>query len=71
MLSVLSPVVADNSDVQAVYIIGNFNTHIKEPFHCELMDFFSEHEWNCVDIENLDVCSDTYTYISDVQGCER
>lgn len=69
-LSVLSSVV-DNSDVQAVYILEDFNAHVNEPFNRVMIDFCSELQWTCADIDKNGVNSDTYAYISDVYGCRR
>lgn len=68
-LGLLSTTITENSDVQAAFMIGDFNAHINEPFHKELIDFCIEQQWICADIEKCQ--PDTYTYISDVHGCRR
>lgn len=64
----LSLVVEDNSDVQAFYILGDFNAHINEPFHRELIDFVLNHR-GYVHTDKIGAGSDTCsTYIKDVYG---
>jgi exonuclease III len=70
-LSALSASIAENSDVQAVYVLGDFNAHPSECFYGELMDFCAEQMWICADIKKLGVTSGSYTYISDIHGCTR
>lgn len=68
-LGVLSSTVADNCDVQAVFMLGDFNAHTNEPFYREMVDFCTEQQWICADVNKCD--SETYTYISEVHGCRR
>jgi exonuclease III len=70
-LSVISTIISENSDVQAVYVLGDFNAHVNELFYVEMMNFCEDNLWYCADIDMLGPSSDTYTYVSDVYGCRR
>lgn len=67
VLSEISATIA-SSDVENVFMLGDFNAHPHSLFYKELMSFCSDQSWICADIEKLGVDSDTYTFISDVYG---
>ncbi|CAK1582534.1 unnamed protein product [Parnassius mnemosyne] len=69
-LSEVSAIV-ESCDVEAVYVLGDFNAHPGESFGLELLKFCSEQNWICADIEKLGVESDNYTFVSDAHGCRR
>ncbi|XP_063389871.1 uncharacterized protein LOC134675536 [Cydia fagiglandana] len=63
--------IIEDSEVDAAYLLGDFNAHPNEPFHNELMNFCGDSQWICADQEMLGLDSGTYTYVSDSHGCER
>ncbi|XP_061729061.1 uncharacterized protein LOC133533986 [Cydia pomonella] len=70
-LSEIHAILDDNSDVEAVYVLGDFNAHPAELFYRELEQFCLEQDWCCVDVDMLGYMSNTYTYISEAHGCHR
>lgn len=58
-----------NSDVESVYVVGDFNAHPGELFANELINFCNEQMWSCIDMELLPV--NTHTFVSDAHGCHR
>lgn len=69
-LSEISAII-DSSDVEAVFMLGDFNAHPGESFATELLDFSTEQKWRCADIEKLGIGSGSYTYVSAAHGCRR
>lgn len=63
--------IIEESDVSAVYILGDFNAHPDASFGRELLSFCQEQKLVCADIDILGVDSGTYTYISDAHGSKR
>lgn len=57
--------VMDSSDVEAVYILGDFNAHPGELFCSELLNFCKEQSW---DLELLGLTSNNHTYVSGAHG---
>ncbi|KAG7310128.1 hypothetical protein JYU34_004669 [Plutella xylostella] len=62
--------VIENSDVEAVYILGDFNAH-PHTFCNEMLNFCAEQQWKCADFEILGMDSGTYTYVSESHGTRR
>ncbi|KAL0811559.1 hypothetical protein ABMA28_009944 [Loxostege sticticalis] len=69
-LSLVSAII-NNSSVESVFILGDFNAHPHELFYCELESFCLEAQWLCADIELLGLDSGTYTFISEANGSKR
>lgn len=69
-LSVISAIV-ESSDVEAVYILGDFNAHPGELFCNELLNFCVEQSWLCADLELLGTSHDCHTFVSDAHGSKR
>ncbi|XP_063538392.1 uncharacterized protein LOC134747710 [Cydia strobilella] len=63
--------IIEDSEVEAAYVLGDFNAHPNEPFHNELMSLCEDSQWICADQEMLGLDTGTYTYVSDSHGCER
>lgn len=62
---------AESSDVEAVFMLGDFNAHPGEPFWLELFDFCLYQKWLCADIVRLGLGSNGCTYISEANGSRR
>ncbi|KAJ2937404.1 hypothetical protein O0L34_g19090 [Tuta absoluta] len=60
--------VIENSNVQSVFVLGDYNAHPYELFGTELLDFCSEQQLVCADVEKLGINSDSYTFISEAHG---
>lgn len=60
--------VIENSSIEAVYILGDFNAHPTAPFGKELFNFCSEQSWKCADVDMLGMSSDSYTFVCDAHG---
>jgi hypothetical protein len=58
-----------NEGIESVYMLGDFNAHPGEPFYYELGNFCSDLNWYCADVEKLGLSSETFTYVSDINGC--
>lgn len=67
----ISAISAENTDVEAVFILGDFNAHPNELFCNEMLQFCKTQKWSCVDIDMLGIDSDTYTFTSEAHGCNR
>lgn len=63
--------IVEESDVSAVYVLGDFNAHPGARFGIELMQFCNEQQWLCADILKLGCNSDTFTFLSDSHGSRR
>lgn len=63
--------IIDDSGIDSVFILGDFNAHPGERFYRELMAFSLEQDWTCVDTSRLQATSDTFTFISDAHGSKR
>lgn len=61
--------IIDNYNIEAVIMLGDYNAHIGELFHTELIKFCEEQKWTCADVERLPC--DTYTFYSDAHCCRR
>lgn len=70
-LSKISSIIEDARDTEAIYILGDFNAHPKELFCNELLDFCTEQNWTCADMNMLGAESGTYTFVSEAHGCAR
>lgn len=60
--------VIDESGIECVFILGDFNANYNKRFGKELVNFCIEQNVRCFDWEYLGVDSDTYTYQSDIDG---
>lgn len=60
--------IVEDSQIDSVYILGDFNAHPGRRFGKELLQFCVDVKWRCVDLDFLGVTSDTYTYVSDITG---
>ena len=54
-----------------VIIMGDFNCHPNTPYFGELRNFVSEQNYILSDVELLDISSQTFTYISDLNNSLR
>nr|XP_034839974.1 uncharacterized protein LOC117996081 [Maniola hyperantus] len=63
--------IAEESDVSAVYVLGDFNAHPTASFGKELKNFCDEQQWIWADVAELDISSDTFTFISEAHGSRR
>lgn len=63
--------IVEETKIESVYIMGDFNAHPGRPFYDELLSFCAEQNWSCVDIDKLGVDSDTITFVSDINGSKR
>lgn len=70
-LGKISSILEENTDADAIYMLGDFNAHPTARFGEKLVDFCEDQEWTCADMNMLGLDSDTFTYISDVHGCAR
>jgi exonuclease III len=61
----------ETTDIEAVYILGDFNAHPNELFCRELLQFCVSQDWYCIDLDMLGTDSETYTFTSDAHGCNR
>lgn len=61
----------ENSDIESVFVLGDFNAHPGESFCNELLQFCSEHELMFADMGSRGFQSGTFTYTSDAHGCRR
>lgn len=66
-LSEISAIV-DESNIESVFVLGDFNAEPGELFYNELVNVCSEESWSCIDVEMLGRDSATYTFVSDVYG---
>ncbi|KAJ8727231.1 hypothetical protein PYW08_015628 [Mythimna loreyi] len=57
------------SDVESMYVLGDFNAHPGESFALQLLDFCAEQSWTCVDLDLLP--NDSHTFVSEAHGCRR
>lgn len=69
-LSEMSAII-DNSDVEAIFMLGDFNSHPNQPFWKELCNFCCDQQWICADHEKLHKNAENYTYLSDINGSRR
>ncbi|XP_045455984.1 uncharacterized protein LOC123665768 [Melitaea cinxia] len=63
--------IVENNDVEAVYMLGDYNAHPGQPFWLELREYCSDKKWVCADTEKLGIMSNTITFISDIDGSMR
>ncbi|OWR51117.1 hypothetical protein KGM_214884 [Danaus plexippus plexippus] len=63
--------IIENNDVEAVYMLGDFNAHPGYPFWLELQQYSLDKKWLCADVEKLGTMSRTITFISDIDGSMR
>ena len=59
------------NDIEAVYMLGDFNAHPHTRFCNEMIAFCNERDWICADFEKLGMYSDSYTYISELNDSRR
>lgn len=69
-LSEISAII-ESSEVESVFILGDFNSHPTELFETELASFCAEQTWLCADILKLGISSSEYTFVSDAHGSRR
>lgn len=60
--------IVHNNDVEAVFVIGDYNAHPSRLFGGELLNFCDEQDLVCADVKMLGVNSGSYTFISEVSG---
>lgn len=60
--------IAENSSVEAIYVLGDFNANPSKSFGSELTGMCIDQHWTCADIEMLDINSDTFTFVCDATG---
>jgi exonuclease III len=58
--------IIESSDVESVFILGDFNADPYGLFAKELLVFCAEQKWSCADMELLP--SDTHTFVSEAHG---
>lgn len=63
----IAAVVEDNGE-GSVYVLGDFNANPSSCFGNELINFCTELDWRCADIEFLGYNSKAYTYVSEAHG---
>lgn len=63
--------IIESSEIESVYILGDFNAHPTELFSNELISFCAEQTWCCADMLKLGMDSNEYTFVSDAHGCRR
>lgn len=63
--------IVDSSNIDNVYMLGDFNAHPGELFFKEMIDFCSEQLWDVADCDYLGTNSNTFTFISDINGVHR
>ncbi|KAJ2950223.1 hypothetical protein O0L34_g11585 [Tuta absoluta] len=68
-MSAISAIV-ESAEVDCVYVLGDFNANIGQPFGKELLTFCAEQKWFCADFEKLGHDSDCYTFVSDAHGTQ-
>lgn len=61
----------ESSEVECVYLLGDFNAHYPETFGKEMLSFCDEQSWVCADYKHLGIDSDTFTFISEAHNCRR
>lgn len=66
-LGEIRAIVEDNG-VDSVFILGDFNANTQKRFGKELQNFCAEHQFVCLDWELFGIDSDTYTFLSDIDG---
>lgn len=69
-LGVISAVI-ENNDVESVLVLGDFNADVSRSnslFGTELLNFCTEQNWVCADINLLGMSSSVFTYLSDSHG---
>lgn len=52
-------------------MLGDFNAQSGESFCDDLLEFRSEHELLCEDLNSLGILSGLFTFINEVYGCSR
>lgn len=60
--------IVEESNVDFVFMLGDYNAQPGERFGDKLFDFCVEQKWRCADVEILGLSSDSYTYVSDIYG---
>ncbi|XP_073958157.1 uncharacterized protein, partial [Choristoneura fumiferana] len=63
--------ITEDSGIENVIVLGDFNSHPNELFFKELASFCEEQKWICADVKKLSIDSETFTFISDAHGCKR
>lgn len=69
-LGELSAIIED-SQAEAVFMLGDFNAHPCAPFGDELLNCCIQNNWICADIVKMGISSNSYTYVSEAHGCRR
>ncbi|KAI5641705.1 hypothetical protein NE865_06009 [Phthorimaea operculella] len=69
-LTEMSAIVEDNN-VEAVFMLGDYNAHPGRPFWEELCNVCADRSWTCADVVTLGLDSDNFTYISDMNHSRR
>lgn len=60
--------IEESSDVETVYLLGDFNAHPNQLFYNELLNFCKDRSWLCADVEKLGVNSNSYSYVDAYHG---
>ncbi|XP_069361132.1 uncharacterized protein [Maniola hyperantus] len=63
--------IVENSNVESVFVLGDFNSHPGELFGKEMINFCYDQNWICADMQKLGESSGTYTFVSEAHGCRR
>lgn len=63
--------IIDSCNIEATFIIGDFNAHPNELFYNELLGYCHENDLTCVDTEKLGVMSGAFTFLSEAHGSTR
>lgn len=63
--------IVESSELESIYILGDFNAHPTELFSNELNNFCADQSWCCADVIKLGIDSNEYTFVSDAHGSRR
>lgn len=55
--------IEESSDVENIFILGDFNAHPYELFYTELCDLCTDRSWICADVDILGTDSNVYPYM--------
>lgn len=67
----ISAIIDNHSEIESVYVLGDFNTQPGELFWNKLVQFCDGQDWCCIDMKKLGSVSDTHTFTSDAHNCNR
>lgn len=63
--------VIDDNNIEAAFILGDFNAHPTADFGDELFNFCSEQNMICADVRKLGIDSGTFTFMCEASGSRR